>query len=104
VSGGALHLTVRREATLRLCGLSLTQYTAGMVSTYTSFNQTYGRFEVRALLPQTTARGLQETLWLWPVNVTRYGRSWPDSGEVDFSRRVVSRELHDHDQRQDLPR
>lgn len=84
VSGGALHLTVRKEAAPFLCGLVLTQYTAGMVSTYERFNQTYGRFEVRAQLPSTTAAGLQETLWLWPVNDTLYG-SWPASGEVDFS-------------------
>jgi beta-glucanase (GH16 family) len=84
VSGGALHLTARKEAAPFTCGWFTTQYTAGMVSTYTGFNQTYGRFEVRALLPPTTAAGLQETLWLWPVNDTRYG-SWPGSGEVDFS-------------------
>jgi len=84
VSGGALHLTVRKEASASLCGTFVTQYTAGMVSTYERFNQTYGRFEVRALLPQTTAAGLQETLWLWPVNDTMYG-AWPGSGEVDFS-------------------
>ncbi|HEX4110443.1 MAG TPA: glycoside hydrolase family 16 protein [Solirubrobacteraceae bacterium] len=84
VSGGALHLTVRKAASPFLCGLLPTQYTAGMVSTYHTFSQTYGRFEVRALLPQTTAKGLQETLWLWPVNDTLYG-AWPQSGEVDFS-------------------
>lgn len=85
VSGGALHLTARRESAAFTCGWFTTQYTAGMVSTYTNFNQTYGRFEVRALLPQTTATGLQETLWLWPVNSAKYGSIWPDSGEVDFS-------------------
>jgi beta-glucanase (GH16 family) len=84
VSGGALHLTARREAAPFTCSTFTTQYTAGMVSTYSKFNQAYGRFEVRALLPQTTATGLQETLWLWPVNDTLYG-PWPDSGEVDFS-------------------
>ncbi|HWF25894.1 MAG TPA: glycoside hydrolase family 16 protein [Solirubrobacteraceae bacterium] len=84
VSGGALHLTARKEAAPFTCSWFTTQYTAGMVSTYAHFNQTYGRFEVRALLPQTTAGGLQETLWLWPVNDTLYG-PWPGSGEVDFS-------------------
>jgi beta-glucanase (GH16 family) len=87
VSGGALHLTARREPGLFLCGLSslsITQYTSGMVSTSNSFHQTYGRFEVRALLPQTTVAGLQETLWLWPVKDKLFG-SWPASGEVDFS-------------------
>jgi beta-glucanase (GH16 family) len=84
VSGGTLNLTVRKESAPFSCGGYGTQYTSGMVSTINSFNQTYGRFEVRALLPQTTVAGLQETLWLWPVNATKYG-SWPGSGEVDFS-------------------
>jgi beta-glucanase (GH16 family) len=86
VSGGSVHLTARREAQPFSCaGLFTTQYTAGMVSTYTNFNQTYGRFEVRALLPQTAAAGLQETLWLWPLNDVKYGPTWPESGEIDFS-------------------
>jgi beta-glucanase (GH16 family) len=85
VSAGALHLTARKEAAPFNCaGLFKTQYTAGMVSTYNTFSQTYGRFEVRAQLPPTTAAGLQETLWLWPVNDVKYG-AWPGSGEIDFS-------------------
>ena len=85
VSNGALHLTARRAALPFLCGgVLLTDYTSGMVSTYGTFHQTYGRFEVNAQLPSTTAKGLQETLWLWPVNDTKYG-AWPGSGEVDFS-------------------
>jgi beta-glucanase (GH16 family) len=85
VSSGALHLTARKEAAPFTCAKEFTtQYTSGMVSTYQRFNQQYGRFEVRAQLPTTTAKGLQETLWLWPVNDTKYG-AWPDSGEVDFS-------------------
>jgi beta-glucanase (GH16 family) len=84
VRGGALNLTVRKEASWFMCGWGWTQYTGGMVSTSAHFSQTYGRFEVRALLPQTTVAGLQETLWLWPVNSSLYG-SWPGSGEVDFS-------------------
>ncbi|MHB8693170.1 MAG: glycoside hydrolase family 16 protein [Solirubrobacteraceae bacterium] len=85
VSGGSLHLTARREAPPFTCGWFQTQYTAGMVSTYQRFSQTYGRFEVRALLPQTTAAGLQETLWLWPQNSSYYGSTWPDSGEIDLA-------------------
>ena len=84
VSNGALHLTVRREPTPVNCGGYPASYTSGMVSTDGHFSQTYGRFEVRAQLPQTTAAGLQETLWLWPNNDTLFG-SWPASGEVDFS-------------------
>jgi beta-glucanase (GH16 family) len=85
VSGGALHLTVRKEATPFNCAWGYyTQYTGGMVTTYSKFSQAYGHFEVRAQLPQTTVAGLQETLWLWPDNGNLYG-SWPASGEVDFS-------------------
>jgi beta-glucanase (GH16 family) len=84
VSGGALHLTVRLESTPVNCGGYPDYLTGGMVSSAYSFSQTYGRFEVRAQLPATTVAGLQETLWLWPVNDTLFG-SWPASGEVDFS-------------------
>jgi beta-glucanase (GH16 family) len=84
VSGGALHLTVRQEPQPLSCGPFHTQYTGGMVSTYYGFHQTYGRFEIRALLPQTTVAGLDEALWMWPVNDTLYG-SWPGSGEIDIA-------------------
>jgi beta-glucanase (GH16 family) len=83
VSDGALHVTVRKEAAPIDCGGTTTSYTGGMVTSGGNFSQTYGRFEVRALLPQASVAGLQETLWLWPVRDT-YG-PWPASGEVDFS-------------------
>jgi beta-glucanase (GH16 family) len=84
VSGGALHLTVEKESAPFSCGgLFTTQFTGGMVSTGGKFDQTYGRFEVRALLPQSVLPGLQETLWLYPQNPT-YG-AWPASGEIDFA-------------------
>jgi beta-glucanase (GH16 family) len=84
VSGGALHLTVRKMAKPFSCGWFQTQYTGGMVSTYYGFHQTYGRFEVRALFPPATVAGLDEALWLWPVNSSLYG-SYPASGEIDIA-------------------
>lgn len=84
VNGGLLKLTVRREATSVNCGTFTTRYTAGSVSTYTGFRQMNGRFEVRAMLPNVTVPGLQETLWLWPDKPTKYG-AWPASGEIDFA-------------------
>ena len=51
---------------------------------YTTFSQTYGKWEVRAKLPDLQTRGLQETLWLWPDNDIKYG-AWPGSGEIDFA-------------------
>ena len=88
VSNGTLKLTVRKESAPFTCtspsGSYTTQYTSGTVNGYGRFNQTYGRFEVRAKLPNTAIQGLQETLWLWPVNSTKYGY-WPASGEIDFA-------------------
>lgn len=88
VSGGTLQLTVRKESAPFTCtspaGSYATQYTSGTVNGFGRFNQTYGRFEVRAKLPNTAIPGLQETLWMWPVNSTQYGY-WPASGEIDFA-------------------
>ena len=84
VAGGYLYLTARRAAYPFNCSGYPTQYSAGEVSTYGRFSQTYGRFEVRAKLPAATVAGLQETFWLWPTNDTRYGPE-PSSGEIDFA-------------------
>jgi beta-glucanase (GH16 family) len=88
VAGGYLNLTARKEAKPFVCpdpyGNFTTQYTSGMVSGYGLFSQTYGLFEVSAKLPAATVKGLQETLWLWPTNDTKYG-GWPGSGEIDFA-------------------
>ena len=99
VSGGYLNLTVRKEAAPFSCasptGAYTTQYTSGMVFTYGKFSQTYGRFEVNAKFPAQTVAGLQESLWLFPVNYAKFGL-WPLSGEIDiaeqysaFSDRVI---------------
>jgi beta-glucanase (GH16 family) len=87
VADGYLRLTVRKEPAPFTCGGSkpfVTQYTSGEVTTYYGFNQQYGKFAVRAKLPQSSAKGLQETLWLWPMDATKYG-PWPSSGEIDFA-------------------
>ena len=79
LSGGYLNLTVRREAAPFSCktpsGSYTTQYTSGMVFTYGKFSQTYGRFEVNAKFPPQTVAGLQESLWLFPVN---YAKAWAE--------------------------
>lgn len=88
VANGVLTLTVRKEAAPFICadryGPYPTQYTSASVSTYGLFAQAYGRFEVRAKFPSTSIPGLQESLWLWPDNPTRYG-AWPMSGEIDIA-------------------
>jgi beta-glucanase (GH16 family) len=88
VSNGTLNLTARRETAPFTCtdpfGDFTTRYTSGMVSTAGRFSQAYGRFEVRASMPAATVAGLQTSLWLWPVDATRYG-AWPGSGEIDIA-------------------
>jgi beta-glucanase (GH16 family) len=86
VSGGTLKLTARKEAApLNCAGDFTTQYTSGMVSTAQGrFSQTYGRFEVRAKVPPAQVKGLQSSLWLWPVDATKYG-AYPASGEIDIA-------------------
>jgi hypothetical protein len=90
VSGGYLHLSVVKTAAKSSCKTSAlssfsTQYQGGELTTYHLFSQEYGRFEVRAKLPQSAAKGLQETFWLWPNNDTLYGGGEPASGEIDFA-------------------
>jgi beta-glucanase (GH16 family) len=88
VSGGYLNLTVRTKV-FTYCkspsGSFWTNYTAASVSTFDKFAQTYGRFEIRAKFPESTLRGLQESIWLWPVNSVKYGPIWPESGEIDIA-------------------
>jgi beta-glucanase (GH16 family) len=87
VSRGMLNLTVRRESAPFLCaspaGNYMTQYTAGMVTTWGTFAQAYGRFEIRAKFPATTVAGLQSALWMAPP-APKYG-PWPLSGEIDIA-------------------
>ncbi len=87
VGGGALTLTVRKEdAPFSCAGLKQSQYTSGMVSTWTGggggFAQTNGRYEIRAKFTGAKQKGLQESLWMWPVTPTNY---WPASGEIDIA-------------------
>ena len=88
-SGGTLNVSVIRLPKIAWCkGLnfmgSTSRYQAGMVTSYKLFSQQYGYFEMRAAMPATSLSGLQETLWLYPLDETLYGR-WPDSGEIDFA-------------------
>jgi beta-glucanase (GH16 family) len=94
VGGGALALTVRKEAAPISCPIGgtrfRTSYTAGGVSTMGNFSQAYGRFDVRAAFPASVLRGLQSSLWLWPDNSLKYG-PWPVSGEIDIAEYYTSR-------------
>jgi beta-glucanase (GH16 family) len=86
VRGGRLDLTVRRVAPFTCQSPAdrfRTRYTGGMVTTAKRFDQTYGRFEVRARFLAGTAPGLHSAIWLWPSRPA-YG-AWPHSGEIDIA-------------------
>jgi beta-glucanase (GH16 family) len=86
---GVLSLTVTATPYPFTCssprGSYTSQHLAGYVSTYNTFAQTYGRFEFRARFPSTKVAGVHSALWLWPVNASKYGSTWPSSGEIDVA-------------------
>jgi len=87
VSGGTLRLTVLDTGTPFLCrsanGSYLTQYVAGAVSTSRKFSQAFGRFEIRAAMPDVSVPGLHSAIWMWPQE-TVFGSL---SGEIDINER-----------------
>jgi beta-glucanase (GH16 family) len=88
VANGVLTLTVYKTPAPFTCqspaGAFTTQYAAGEVATLGRFSQTYGRFSINAAFPATAQQGLQSSLWLYPVDGTKYG-TWPRSGEIDIA-------------------
>ncbi|MET0449990.1 MAG: family 16 glycosylhydrolase [Aeromicrobium sp.] len=75
VGGGVLSLTVRRQASEFDCAMPggsshRASATAGMVSTYDSFAQAHGRFEIRAAFPETTVAGHHGALWLFAKDMS----------------------------------
>nr|WP_256260840.1 glycoside hydrolase family 16 protein [Shewanella sp. NIFS-20-20] len=62
----------------------LKPYTSARLRTKHLAQWTYGRFEIRAKLPQ--GQGTWPAIWMLPTN-NRYG-SWPASGEIDIMEAV----------------
>jgi beta-glucanase (GH16 family) len=90
-SYGNLNLTVRKEAAPFNCagppgyGSYESQYTSGMVTTYKTFAQTDGVFEVRAEIPPAAAKGLQESFWLYPEALGKAIGPLQTNGEIDIA-------------------
>lgn len=87
VHDGSLHLTIRKEPAPFLCEMIVggfaTLYTAGGVTTWEKFSQTYGRFETRAAFPATKEPGAYGAIWMWSQsNKGKYG---DNSGEIDIA-------------------
>ena len=94
---GVLTLTARDEdwtgpawpATFGPSGVDISErrtkpFTSGKVSTAGNASWTYGRFEMRARLPQ--GQGTWPAFWMLPEE-SHYG-SWPLSGEIDIMEAV----------------
>lgn len=89
VRGGNLELSLVELPQRRRCGHGKSsRFVFGQVMHFQRFAQTYGRYEVRARVPDVGVPGLQQSFWLWPKK-NSYG-SWPASGEIDFA------ELYSH--------
>ncbi len=74
VVGGNLQITARRENFMGA------QYTSGRIRTLNKADFQYGRFEMRAILPD--AQGVWPAFWMLPTN-SPYG-GWAASGEIDI--------------------
>ena len=74
VADGYLTITARRE------NVGTSQFTSGRIRTIDKGDWTYGRFEIRAKLPE--GKGLWPAIWMLPTN-ERYG-GWAASGEIDI--------------------
>ncbi|NOU98722.1 family 16 glycosylhydrolase [Paenibacillus planticolens] len=57
------------------------QYTSGKLETKSKGDWTYGRYEVRAKLPE--GKGMWPAIWMMPTNQNVYG-GWPVGGEIDI--------------------
>jgi beta-glucanase (GH16 family) len=79
VAGGSLHIIAREETYGG--GEAARPYTSAHLLTRLKGDWTYGRFEVRAKVPE--GQGLWPTIWLMPTE-SYYGE-WAASGEVDIA-------------------
>jgi beta-glucanase (GH16 family) len=78
VENGNLVIEARREA---YGGMN---YTSARLVTRNKGDWTYGRMQVRALIP--SGRGTWPAIWMLPTD-WQYG-GWPDSGEIDIMEHV----------------
>lgn len=81
---GKLLLSLVEHPDVRRCTRSQSsQFGYGQVMHFQTFSQTYGKYEVRAKIPEIGVPGSQQSFWLWPKK-NKYG-GWPASGEIDFA-------------------
>lgn len=77
VEEGNLHIVVKKEMPF---DLNNPAYNSARLNTAGKGDWVYGRFEIKARLPQ--GKGLWPAIWMMPT-YSVYG-SWPTSGEIDI--------------------
>lgn len=85
VADGSLHLTVSKRESGHCGGAAGigTTHIGGAISTWGTFEQTYGLWETRMRFPEQATRGLWGGFWANPKDRV-YG-PWPASGEIDVA-------------------
>ena len=79
VADGLLTLVATKLPIPAPCGPTTSPFQSAMIFTEHRFAQTYGRFEVRAKLPE--GPGLQPAIWMYPQDMAYGDRS----GEIDIA-------------------
>ncbi|MFB9274006.1 carbohydrate binding domain-containing protein [Cohnella cellulosilytica] len=75
VEQGALVIEAHKESYQDM------NYTSAKLTTENKGRWTYGKYEIRAKLPE--GRGLWPAIWMMPQDMDMYG-TWPASGEIDI--------------------
>lgn len=69
-------------------------YSSARLVTHNKGDWTYGRFEIRAKLPQGV--GTWPAIWMLPTKWTYGDGGWPDNGEIDIMEHVGFRPTYIH--------
>jgi beta-glucanase (GH16 family) len=80
VENGKLSIEALKE------NLSSNSYTSARMVTKGKGDWLYGKFEIRAKLPQ--GRGTWPAIWMLATNQTYGSQYWPDNGEIDIMEHV----------------
>jgi beta-glucanase (GH16 family) len=87
VAGGNLVITAQSAgASAYTCEYGACQYTSARMNTSGKFQQAYGRFESRILLP--SGQGMWPAFWVLGDNIGTVG--WPQCGEIDIMENIGS--------------
>jgi beta-glucanase (GH16 family) len=87
VEGGSLRLTTKHDPeTCKAYGNNGRNHTSGWVDSKQKFSQAFGRFEVRAKLPNPAAVQIWPALWMMPEPELTHPTHlcWPAGGEIDI--------------------